>query len=191
MLWLDWLIVAIVGYGLVTGWWNGLVRTLLNVVALGAAFILTPVVRPFAHGLVELVVQGSPLLQGWFASVVSFLLIYVGLSVIGLVWTRFLAKGAIRQTDKVVGMLVGGALSLLVVVVPLALILAVPVLAKAPAVQQTFASSKLIPYLLPMAPALQNVANSWLHPTAPGQRQPKAPAAPQQKPPKPGANKRA
>lgn len=189
MLWLDWLIVAIVGYGLVTGWWNGLVRTLLNVVALGAAFIFTPVVRPFANGLVELVVQGSPLLQGWFASVVSFLLIYVGLSVIGLVWTRFLAKGAIRQTDKVVGMLVGGALSLLVVVVPLALILAVPVLAKAPAVQQTFASSKLIPYLLPMAPALQNVANSWLHPATPEPS--KAPSTPQQKPPKPGANKRA
>jgi uncharacterized membrane protein required for colicin V production len=164
MYWIDWVIVIAMGYGLITGWSNGLVRSLLNVAALGAAFILGPVLRPAALQLIELVMTGDPLLKSWFATAVAYGSVYVGLSILGIIWSRFLAKGVIKTSDKVAGLVLGGVLSLIVVTVPLALILAVPALATAPVVQRSMAQSKLLPFIRPVAPMLQGLAYGFLHP---------------------------
>jgi uncharacterized membrane protein required for colicin V production len=185
MYWIDWVIVLVMGYGLLTGWTNGLVRTLLSVAALVAAFILGPVLRPFAQQLVDLVMTGDPLLKSWFATAAAYGAVYVGLSILGIVWSRLLAKGAIRTSDKLAGMLLGGALSLIVLAVPLALILAIPALATAPVVERSMAQSKLLPFIRPAAPMLQQLAYGWLHPPKTPAGKPVAPA----KPARPAAGK--
>jgi uncharacterized membrane protein required for colicin V production len=172
MHWIDWVIVLVMGYGLFTGWLHGLVRTLLNVAALAAAFILGPVLRPVAQTLIDLVMTGDPILKGWFATAVSYGGIYMALSILGIVWSRFMAKGVIGTTDKIAGVLLGGALSALVLLIPLSLILAVPALATAPVVQRSMAQSKLLPILKPAAPLLQGLAYGWLHPPKPPAKQP-------------------
>ncbi len=166
MHWIDWIIVIVMGYGLITGWMHGLVRTLLNVAALVAAFILGPVLRPFALQIVQLVMSGDPMLKGWFATALSYGAIYLGLSILGIIWSRVLAKGAIKTSDKLAGMALGGALSAIVLAVPLALALSIPILAKAPVVIQTMQQSKFLPIIKPVAPLLVGLAAGWLHPAA-------------------------
>lgn len=175
MHWIDWVILLVMGYGLITGWSSGLVRTLLNVAALVAAFVMGPMVRPLAMQVVDLVMTADPLVKTWFATAIAYGSIYVGLSVLGILWSRFLAKGVIKTSDKIAGLLLGGALSLVVLAVPLALILAVPALATAPVVQRTMAQSRLLPLLRPIAPMLQGLAYGFLHPA----KSPGAQAAPQ------------
>jgi uncharacterized membrane protein required for colicin V production len=194
MYWIDWIIVLVMGYGLLTGWTNGLMRTLLNVAALGAAFIFGPLLRPLALQVVDMVMTGDPLLKGWFATAFAYGAIYVGLSIVGIIWSRVLAKGAIRTSDKVAGLILGGTLSAIVLTVPLALILAIPALATAPVVQRSMAQSQFLPLLRPAAPLLQQIAYGWLHPPKEPAGKPAAAAKPAKPPaakPKPGQTPKA
>jgi uncharacterized membrane protein required for colicin V production len=183
MYWIDWVIVLVMGYGLFTGWMHGLVRTLLNVGALAAAFFLGPVLRPFAQTLIDLLMTGDPILKSWIATAVSYGGIYLALSIVGIVWSRFMAKGVIGTTDKIAGVLVGGALSALVLLIPLSLILAVPALATAPVVQRSMAQSKLLPMLKPAAPLFQGMVYGWMHPPKPSATPVQKPVPPAKKPP--------
>ena len=163
MLWIDWVIALVLGYGLLTGWLHGLVRTLLNLVALVAAVILGPVVRPFALAIINVLISGDPLVKAWCASAVAYAAIYLGLSVLGIIWSRFLAKGVIRTSDKVAGLVLGGIVSATLLAVPLALVQAVPALAKIGVVQRTMHDSKLLPLIRPATPLIRQAAASMLH----------------------------
>ncbi|MBC7545115.1 MAG: CvpA family protein [Candidatus Sericytochromatia bacterium] len=187
MNWIDWIVIIVMGYGVVTGWMNGLVRTPLSVAALVAAFLFGPVLRPFALQIVDVLMTGDPLLKGWIATALSYGVIYLSLSIVGIIWSRFLAKGTIGTSDKVAGLALGGALSAIVLVIPLALVLAIPALASAKVVTQTMGQSKLLPYLKPIAPLMQSMAYSWLHPPVPSASPSKVP--PPKSSAKPPANK--
>ncbi|MEZ0374874.1 MAG: CvpA family protein, partial [Candidatus Sericytochromatia bacterium] len=103
MIWLDWIIVAIVGYNVVTGLFSGFLRSLINLVALVVAYLLTPVVK----GPLAAIVQASFGLQDYLAvplgAFLAWTLVYVAISAAGMILSKIVNMTPLMIVDRLGG----------------------------------------------------------------------------------------
>lgn len=167
MIWLDWLILAIVGYNLVTGLFSGFLRSLINLVALVASYLLTPVLK----GPVTGIVQASFGLPEYLALPLGTFLTWTGIFVLisfaGMMFSKAVNMTPLAIVDRLAGAAFGLFVSALLVLVPLAAIQALPFAKSIVPLQQTLKASTMVTALQPAVSFVQFTAgpaivNYWL-----------------------------
>ncbi len=164
---IDWAILILVIYNAVSGLFSGLWRSLTNLAALVCAFLLTPILKGPVTSLIESMFEIPAYLALPVGTSLTWTLIYVVISILGLIWMKTLEKTPLKIVDRLGGLLLGLFISAAIVLVPLAAIDAFPILKKAEPVQKTLAASTFIPMLNPAVDYIRLVAgpavwNYWL-----------------------------
>ncbi|HEY9844195.1 MAG TPA: CvpA family protein [Candidatus Obscuribacterales bacterium] len=169
MIWLDWIIVAIVGYNVVTGLFSGFLRSLINLVALVVAYLLTPVVK----GPLAAIVQATFGLQDYLAvplgAFLAWTLVYVAISAAGMILSKIVNMTPLMIVDRLGGAAFGLFISALLILLPLAAVQSLPFIKSIPALQQTLKTSKVVTALQPAIGFVETTAgpmilNYWLKP---------------------------
>lgn len=167
MIWLDWLILVLIAYNLISGLFSGLVRSLVNLVALIGAFLLTPVLKAPLTAIVQSIFALPAAIALPLGTSLTWTGIYVLISVAGLIWAKAISKTPLKWIDRLGGAAFGLLISGLLILLPLALVDSIPVLQKVKPLQSTLKESVIVPYLEPgvrfvrltIGPAL---VNYWL-----------------------------
>lgn len=149
MIWLDWLIVAIVGYNLVTGLFSGFLRSLVNLIALVVAYLLTPVVKGPMAALLHSSAQVPDAVAIPLGAFLAWTLVYVIVSVIGMIFSKMVNMTPLAILDRIGGAAFGLFVSALLILLPLAAIQAIPFINSLPPLQQTLKASKVVTVLQP------------------------------------------
>jgi membrane protein required for colicin V production len=197
MLWIDWLILAIIAYNLIGGLFNGLLRSLVNLAALIGAYLLTPVLKPVLITTVGLMFGLPELLAVPIGMSLTWMSIYVVISLIGAFMGRMVNGTPLKWVDRIGGAAFGLLLSAILILFPLAAVASIPLLREFPAVEQTLARSRCVPFLRPLVSLVQTtvgpaIVGYWLQqdqqrlqpkPTPSSSPQPRTPG---HKSPKPG-----
>jgi uncharacterized membrane protein required for colicin V production len=158
MIWLDWLILGILGYNVVSGLFSGFFRSLINLVALVAAYLLTPVLKGFLAVLVQTSFQMPPYLALPLGTFLAWTLIYVVISVVGLIVSKLVNMTPLMLVDRLAGVGFGLLVSAILILVPLAGIQSLPFLQKLQPLQQTLKSSMMVQILQPGVSFVQSTA---------------------------------
>lgn len=167
MIWLDWLILAIVGYNVVTGLFSGFLRSLISLVALILAYLLTPVLKGPVSAIVGATFQLSEALALPLGTFLTWTLIFVVISAIGMIVSKMVNMTPLALVDRAGGAAFGLFVSALLILLPLAAIQSLPFLKQVPALQQTLKSSMMVTTLQPAIGFVQTTAgpailNYWL-----------------------------
>lgn len=167
MIWLDWLIILIVGYNVASGLFSGFIRSLVNFVALIAAYLLTPMAKGPVAQLVQALFQLPDYLALPLGSSLAWMLVYVVISAIGMAIAKFVNKTPLMVVDRFLGVSFGLLVSAILVLVPLAAVQSIPLLKSVPPVQQTLNASMMVKALKPAIAFVQSsagpaIVNYWL-----------------------------
>lgn len=149
MIWLDWLIVAIVGYNLVTGLFSGFLRSLVNLIALVVAYLLTPVVKGPLAALLHGSAQVPDAVAIPLGAFLAWTLVYVIVSMLGMIFSKMVNMTPLAILDRIGGAAFGLFVSALLILLPLAAIQAIPFINSLPPLQQTLKASKVVTALQP------------------------------------------
>jgi len=170
MIWLDWLFILLVIYNLGSGFFTGLLRSLINLAALITAYLITPIAKgPLTH-IVQSMFDLPLSLALPIGTILSWTGIYVLISAMGLIVAKTMDKTPIKIIDRFGGAAFGCLISALIIFVPLMAIRALPFLKNIPALEQTLNESKLIPVINPVLSELETnlgpiVLNYWVKAT--------------------------
>lgn len=126
MIWLDWLILGIVTYNLVTGLMSGLLRSLINLAALIAAYLLTPLLKGMLVAILQLTLMLPDYLALPLGTSLTWMLIYLVISAVGLTLVKMLHKTPLKLVDRLGGAAFGLLISALLILLPLAAIRSLP-----------------------------------------------------------------
>lgn len=167
MIWLDWLIIAIVGYNVVTGLFSGFLRSLINLVALILAYLLTPVLKGPISAIVGATFQLPEALALPLGTFLTWTLIFVVISAVGMIASKVVNMTPLALVDRAGGAAFGLFVSALLILLPLAAIQSLPFLQQVPPLQQTLKSSMMVSALQPVTSFVQTTAgpailNYWL-----------------------------
>ncbi len=167
MIWLDWLIIAIVGYNVVTGLFSGFLRSLINLVALILAYLLTPVLKGPISAIVGATFQLPEALALPLGTFLTWTLIFVVISAVGMIASKVVNMTPLALVDRAGGAAFGLFVSALLILLPLAAIQSLPFLQQVPPLQQTLKSSMMVSALQPATSFVQTTAgpailNYWL-----------------------------
>ncbi|PKL75418.1 MAG: hypothetical protein CVV27_15465 [Candidatus Melainabacteria bacterium HGW-Melainabacteria-1] len=195
MIWLDWLIIALLAYNIVSGLFSGFLRSLVNLVALVASYLLTPYVKGPLAALAQATFQLPDYLALPLGTFLAWTLIYVVISGLGMLVSKFINMTPLMLVDRLAGAAFGLLISALLILVPLAAVQPLPFLSTMPALQQTLKASMMVQALQPAIGFVRTTAgpaivNYWLKQ---GDQQdmrqsaPKSSATPSATPNKPGA----
>ncbi|PIQ28145.1 hypothetical protein COW36_05095 [bacterium (Candidatus Blackallbacteria) CG17_big_fil_post_rev_8_21_14_2_50_48_46] len=202
MIWLDWLILAILAYNLIGGLMNGLLRSLVNLAALLGAYLLTPFLKPLMIVMIGNIFGLEEMLAVPLGVGFTWTVIYLAISLTGAFIGRMISKTPLKLVDRVGGAAFGLLISSILILLPLAAVQSIPLLREMKPVQETLAKSLCMPLLNPLVKTVQisvgpMVVNYWLakekkqSPPAqkpvqkPGQVKGKAPVSPAAKAPSP------
>lgn len=150
MNYLDWLILGLLVYNGVSGLMSGLLRALLNIVAMLGAYVCLPFVKPI---LSQLLVSQMEMPESLALPLSGFLgwgLIYVVLSALGLGVIKTLDKTPLKPLDRLAGAAFGLSIASLMILVPLTVVQALPFVRDWPPVQNTLQRSLLVPQIQPV-----------------------------------------
>lgn len=186
MIWLDWLILAILAYNLIGGLMNGLLRSLVNLAALVGAYLLTPLLKPVMIALIGNIFGLEEMLAVPIGLGLTWTVIYLAISLTGAYIGKMVNKTPLQVVDRIGGAAFGLFISGILILLPLAAVQAIPLLRDMPPVKQTLAKSICLPVVNPLIKGLQTtvgpaVVNYWL------QGDQKKMQKPLQKPPAPPA----
>jgi len=186
MIWLDWLILAILAYNLIGGLMNGLLRSLVNLAALIGAYLLTPFLKPVMIALIGNVFGLEEMLAVPIGMGLTWTVIYLAISLTGAYIGKMLNKTPLQVVDRAGGAAFGLFISGILILLPLAAVQAIPLLRDMPPVKETLAKSVCLPVINPLIKGLQTtvgpaVVNYWFQ----GDKQKMQ--KPLQKPPAPPA----
>lgn len=107
----DWFVVLVVGVSVLFGFWRGLVHTVFALTAWVTAIIGTPV---FGGRLVDaLSMQQYP----WVVYIVLFLVLFVGVRLLGNLIARGVRAAGLRGADRGLGAVLGVARALIVLTI--------------------------------------------------------------------------
>lgn len=169
MIWLDWLIIAIVAYNVVSGLFAGFLRSLINLAALVLAYLFTPMVK----GPLAMIVQGVFTLPDYLAlplgAFLAWTLIYVVISAIGIIISKIVNMTPLMIVDRAGGAAFGLFVSALLILLPLAAIQSLPFIQSIPPLQQTLKASVTVTALQPVVGFVRTTAgpailNYWFKP---------------------------
>lgn len=149
MIWLDWLIVAIVGYNLVSGLFAGFLRSLVNLAALVVAYLLTPIVKGPLAALVQSNFHLADAVALPLGAFLAWTLVYVIISLLGMILSKVINMTPLAILDRLGGAAFGLFVSALLILLPLAAIQALPFAKSIPALQQTLHESRVVTALAP------------------------------------------
>jgi len=170
MIWIDWLILAILAYNVGSGLFTGLLRSLVNLVALITAYLLTPVLKlPLSQLLQANLLELPAYLALPLSTALTWTGIYVLISGMGLFFAKTMDQTLLKPVDRLGGAALGLFVASLLILLPLTAVRALPFLQKMPAVQETLGKSMLVPMLNPAVELVQHslgpaVLNYWLKP---------------------------
>jgi membrane protein required for colicin V production len=167
MIWLDWLILAILAYNLIGGLMNGLLRSLVNLAALIGAYLLTPFLKPVMIGLVGSVFGLEEILAVPIGVGLTWTAIYLGISLVGSVIGKMVNKTPLKFVDRAGGAVFGLFISSILILVPLAAVQSIPLLRDMKPVQETLAKSLCMPVLSPFVTIVKTtvgpaIVDYWL-----------------------------
>lgn len=158
MMWLDWLILAIVAYNVVSGLFAGFLRSLINLVALVVAYLLTPVVKVPLSAVVQSSLQLPAPLALPLGSFLAFTLVYVAISLLGMILSKVINMTPLAIVDRIGGAAFGLFVSALLILVPLAGIRSLPYVQSITPLQQILKSSQMVTLLQPAVGFVQVTA---------------------------------
>lgn len=159
---LDWLILGLVTYNLVSGLMSGLLRALLNLVAMVGAYLCLPFVKP---RLSQLLVSQLTMPETLAFPVSGFLgwgLIYVILSAVGLAVIKSLDKTPLKPLDRLLGGAFGLSLAALIILIPLTVVQALPFVREWPPVENALSNSLLVPQIQPVIRGVETQVGGWV-----------------------------
>lgn len=167
MIWLDWFILVLLAYNLISGLFSGLVRSLVNLVALIGAFLLTPILKAPLTAIVQSIFELPAAIALPLGTSLTWTGIYVVISAAGLIWAKALSKTPLKWVDRLGGLAFGLFISALLILLPLALVESVPLLQKVKPLQMTLDKSVIVPYLAPAVRFVRlsagpTLVNYWL-----------------------------
>jgi len=135
MNWIDILVLLIVGYNIVTGLKNGLLRSLGHLLALGGAFVFTPVVKFVVIRMVTMMFDLPQHLAIPVGMAVTWMGIYILISIVVHIVSKAVDATPLKIMNRLGGLGLGLLMSGAVILFPLAVIDSFPILREQPAIQ--------------------------------------------------------
>ncbi|WP_097461571.1 CvpA family protein [Mangrovitalea sediminis] len=121
LIWIDWVIIAVIGFSTLVSLMRGFVREALSLVTWVAAFIVARTFHPHLQALLEGSIQ-SPLVR----LITAFAILFIATLIVGAVVNNLVSKlvhvTGLTSTDRVLGMGFGLLRGVIVVVVAIAIL---------------------------------------------------------------------
>lgn len=156
MNWVDWLILGILAYNGLTGFFKGFVRALSSLIAMVVATLAAGYLGEVSASLIGLAPKSDPFAP-IIGSAVAWILVYLVLSIAGYFLSRRVHSSWLRRGDRWTGLIFGLAIGLLTVLLPLAFVDMAPLLQDIPAVTATREQSLLWRALRPLEPPVKEL----------------------------------
>jgi membrane protein required for colicin V production len=155
--WIDIFIVIVFAYNLFLGLSNGLLKSLFGIGAFIVATSLAPAFQGIATNLISDYFTVNQELTKILGLGFSWFFIYVVLNIAASIIIKNMEKTPLKVFDRLAGLFVGLFMSVVIVVVPLLIMKAIPVVKEIPQVKAALKRSALLPLFEPISVPFQDV----------------------------------
>lgn len=158
---IDVFIVIVFAYNIVVGLSNGFLKSLFGIGTFVLATFLSPFFQSTTTKWVENYIQGQQELAKILGLGLSWFIIYILLSLAAAAIIKGMNKTPLKIFDRIAGILVGLFMSIVIVVLPLLILSAIPVLKDVPQIKEPLSRSVLLPLFSPIGkPFEKSVRNA-------------------------------
>ncbi|MFN8575587.1 MAG: CvpA family protein [Candidatus Sericytochromatia bacterium] len=147
---IDIFIIIVFAYNCIVGISNGLLKSLFGVGAFIIATILAPAFQGMTTNLIQDSLQSNQELTKILGLGLSWFIIYIVLNIVATIIIKGMNKTPLKIFDRIAGLLLGLFMSIVIVVLPLLVLNAIPVLKDIPQVRNSLSKSQLIPLFAPV-----------------------------------------
>lgn len=147
---IDIFIIIVFVYNIVVGISNGLLKSLFGVGAFIVATILAPAFQGITTNMIQDSIQSNQELTKILGLGLSWFIIYIILNIAATIVIKGMNKTPLKIFDRIAGVLLGLFMSIVIVVLPLLIINAIPVIKEIPQVKNSLVKSNLIPLFAPI-----------------------------------------
>lgn len=159
---IDVFIVIVFAYNIVVGLSNGFLKSLFGVGAFVLATFLSPFFQGFTTRFIEGYLQGQQELAKIFGLGLTWFIIYIVLNFMATVIIKGMNKTPLKTFDRIAGLLVGIFMSFVIVVLPLLVISAIPILKDVPQIKEPVSKSVLLPLFSPLGAPFERLVRNAL-----------------------------
>lgn len=153
---IDIFIVLVFGYNIVFGITQGLLKSLFGI----GSFVLATILAPFFQNTVTELIKnnftGNQEITKILGLGFSWFIIYIILNLGATVIIKGMEKTPLKILDRMAGVSLGLFMSLLIVVVPVLIIKAIPIVRDIPQVNHSLNKTVLLPLFYPVAKPFEN-----------------------------------
>lgn len=149
--WIDIFIVIVFAYNLFLGLKNGLLKSLFGIGAFIVATSAAPLFQGLATDLISNYFSGNHELTKILGLGFSWLFIYIILNIAASIIIKNMEKTPLKVFDRLAGLFVGLFMSIVIVVLPLLIIKAIPVIKDIPQLKTAINRSALLPLFEPIS----------------------------------------
>ncbi len=147
---IDVFIVIVFAYNIVVGLSNGFLKSLFGIGAFVLATFLSPFFQTSTTKWVSVYLEGQQELAKIFGLGLSWFIIYIILNIIASVIIKGMNKTPLKILDRIAGLIVGLIMSFVIVVLPLLILSAIPILKDVPQIKNPVSKSVLLPLFSPL-----------------------------------------
>lgn len=159
---IDIFIIIVFAYNIIVGLSNGFLKSLFGI----AAFVIATIFSPFFQGPITNIIQGYVQSHQELTKILglgfSWFIIYVVLNIIATVIIKGMNKTPLKILDRIAGLLVGLFMSIVIVVLPLLILNALPIIKDIPQVNSVISRSVLIPVFEPIGYPFERMVRNAL-----------------------------
>jgi len=159
---IDIFIVIVFAYNLFLGLTNGLLKSLFGI----GAFIVATTMAPLFQGIATNILGNFFSAEQELTKIVglgfSWFFIYIVINIAASVIIKGMEKTPLKIFDRMAGFLLGVFMSVVIVVVPLLILKAIPILKEIPQVRTSVNHSALLPLFEPLTHPFQSLFSSVL-----------------------------
>jgi uncharacterized membrane protein required for colicin V production len=159
---IDIFIVIVFAYNLFLGLTNGLLKSLFGIGAFIIATTLAPVFQGMATNILGSYFSTDPELTKIVGLGFSWFTIYIILNIVASIIIKGMNKTPLKVFDRLAGLLLGLFMSVVIVVIPLLIIKAIPVIKDIPQIKSALHRSALIHLFEPLSVPFEDLFSEVL-----------------------------